>query len=169
MKNTYSLLIAALGLTLLAAPTQAAERYASAFGGVTRINDGALNTGWSTTAAVGCDYGTNRIEAELGYQNNGMKYTTYDARVLTIMGNGYYDLDLGGADLYATGGVGVAEASATYVGTTRQTNLAYQVGAGIAAPIGDKIMIDARYRYFTTVNFPSLSSHSALLGLRVNF
>jgi len=168
MKNTYSLLIAALGLTLLAAPVQASDRYASVFGGVARINDGALDTGFAATGAVGCDYGTSRIEAELGYQNNGMKYSTNDVKVLSLMGNGYYDIDLGGVDLYATGGFGVAEASAAYVGSSN-TNLAYQFGAGLAVPIADKVTLDGRYRYFTTVDNPALSSHSALLGLRVNF
>lgn len=168
MKKTYSLLVAALGLTLMTSPAQASERYASLFGGATKINDGTLDTGLAATAALGCDYGTTRVEAEAGYQNNGVKNSTTNVKILTLMGNGYFDIDLGGVDLYATGGLGVAEASTAYAGTNN-TNLAYQFGAGLAAPIGDKVKLDARYRYFTTVDSPSISSHSALLGLRVSF
>ncbi|NTW68331.1 MAG: porin family protein [Chlorobiaceae bacterium] len=162
MKKTYSLLIAALGLTLLAAPLQASDRYASLFGGVSKINDGTLDAGLTATAALGCDYGTSRVEAELGYQNNGVKNSTSDVRLVSLMGNGYYDIDLGGVDLYGTAGVGVAESG-------HQTDVAYQFGAGLAVPIGDKVMLDARYRYFTTIVNPSLSSNSGLLGLRITF
>jgi len=47
---------------------------------------------------------------------------------------------------------------------------AYQIGAGIGVPISDGIMLDARYRYFATAEIEdhmNVSSHSALLGLRV--
>lgn len=168
MKKTYSLLIAALGFTLSAAPALAADRYVSIFGGASKINSGLLDTGLAATAALGCDYGSNRVEAEVGYQSNGYKANTDDVKVATLMGNGYFDFDLGGVDLYATGGLGVAEASTAFVGSSN-TNLAYQFGAGLAAPIGDKVKLDARYRYFTTVDNPALSSNSILLGLRVSF
>ncbi len=56
-----------------------------------------------------------------------------------------------------------------------ETTLAYQLGAGLAIPVSDGVMIDARYRYFATTDFDvvgvvetNVSSHSALLGLRVN-
>lgn len=54
-----------------------------------------------------------------------------------------------------------------------ETTLAWQVGAGVAVPIAENIMVDARYRYFAITDFTALgynidgSSHNALIGLRV--
>ena len=117
----------------------------------------------------------------------------------TLMANGYYDFDLGSkVELYATAGVGVAQVYAHDVHTTgsysesapytfiadptslgisdHATTLAWQVGAGIAAPISDHVKLDLRYRYFATTDFDvlailsrNISTHSALLGLRVDF
>ena len=149
-----------------------------------------------------------------------------DVSVLTLMANGYYDFDLGSkVELYATAGVGVAQVSWHNVTNVtdiklgeegsnnpntftpnndpgfnaHETTLAWQVGAGIAAPISDHVKLDLRYRYFATTDFTladsgtigsngypassdsgngvrgtssgntNLSSHSVLLGLRVDF
>ncbi|NTW57035.1 MAG: porin family protein [Chlorobiaceae bacterium] len=58
---------------------------------------------------------------------------------------------------------------------THETTLAYQLGAGIAIPISKGVKLDARYRYFATTDFnlnalfnTNISSHSALVGLRVD-
>jgi opacity protein-like surface antigen len=119
-----------------------------------------------------------------------------DVSVLSLMANGYYEFDLGSkVELYATTGVGVAQISfhdendvenpdPGYTG--HETAIAWQVGAGLAAPIADNVKLDLRYRYFATtdVTMPdsgatapyradayntNLSSHSVLLGLRVDF
>ena len=118
-----------------------------------------------------------------------------DVSMLSLMANGYYDFDLGRkVELYATTGVGVAQISfhdendvinpdPGYTG--HETALAWQVGAGLAAPIADHIKLDLRYRYFATTDvtmtgsgatYPgvtayntNLSSPSVLLGLRVDF
>ena len=118
-----------------------------------------------------------------------------DVSVLSLMANGYYDFDLGQkVELYATTGVGVAQLSfhdendvinpdPGYTG--HETALAWQVGAGLAAPVADNVKLDLRYRYFATTDvtmtgsgatYPgvtayntNLSSHSVLLGLRVDF
>jgi len=169
MKKTYSLLIAALAVTCLATPVQAANHYGSIFGGAVWMNDSALNTGMTGTAALGCDYGSTRLEAEVGWQNNDIDFNNDDVNLYTLMSNGYYDVDLGGVDLYGTVGVGVAETSSPNYYRGDRTDLAYQFGAGIAAPIANKVKLDARYRYFTTIDNPSLSSHSALLGVQVGF
>ena len=183
-----------------------------------------LGSGLALTGAVGCDYGNYRLEAEVGYQTNDVKSlasstdgvaetwvtnaagtttTTRmalrgDVSVLSLMGNGYYDFDLGSkVELYATAGIGVAQVSFHNVDNVtnissgppytftvnpdpglnlHDTTLAWQVGAGIAAPIADNVKLDLRYRYFATTDFTNydfgdgnISSHSVLLGLRVDF
>ena len=198
-----------------------------------------LGSGVALTGAIGCNYGHYRLEAEVGYQTNdvqsfeaigngvaaewpttvdGAPYTKHramrgDISVLALMGNGYYDFDLGSkVELYATAGIGVAQVSSHNVtnvtdisGSTsdfffaanpdpgfnsHETTLAWQIGAGVSAPIADNIRLDLRYRYFATTDFTvsetpdftdhavnssvgavntSLSSHSVLLGLRVEF
>lgn len=193
MKKSLSLLAAFLVAGMFAAPVQAADQYVSAFGGMSWMNELDLESGLTGTAAIGCDYGDARLEAEMGYQNNstdfGRDFGTLmldydneleaDVNIYSLMANGYYDIDLGGVDLYAMAGVGVAQVAVDVFDgfyKDNETTLAYQFGAGLAAPIGDGVMLDAKYRYFTTTEFDLLgsgvdgqvSSHSALLGLRVN-
>ncbi|NTU97999.1 MAG: outer membrane beta-barrel protein, partial [Chlorobiaceae bacterium] len=99
----------------------------------------------------------------------------------------------GGVELYAMAGVGIAQVninaeatidydisyssgSVTLAVDTHETTLAYQLGAGISIPVSKGVKLDARYRYFATtdfnlnalVNVEDLSSHSALVGLRVD-
>jgi len=168
-------------------------------------------SGLTLLGAFGCDYGALRAEAELGYQTNDIESVALDidfdgepdgivagsdATVLSLLANGYYDIDLGGIDLYLTAGVGVAQVSIeTGLGEVEidgeivdldadydasETALAYQLGAGFGIPVSDGIMLDARYRYFATTDFTlsgpimggdantNIESHSALIGLRVN-
>ena len=259
MKKTLLLLtfLAVAGMSSNSA--QAAKHYVSGFGGISWMNnmdasqvyqnaapgeDYSTNTdlgsGLALTGAIGCDYGSYRLEGEVGYQTNDVKSlgsvtnhvvdtwptnaagtttTTRlamrgDVSVLSLMGNGYYDFDLGSkVELYATAGIGVAQVSFHNVTNTNdaidtgeettnytfpannnpgfnahETTLAWQVGAGIAAPIADNVKLDLRYRYFATTDFTiattqpdgygytftremntNLSSHSVLLGLRVDF
>ncbi len=173
MKKSLSLLAAFLVVGLFAAPVQAADQYVSAFGGMSWMNEGDLDAGLAATAAIGCDYGDTRLEAEMGYQNNSFDYGSdeADVNVYTLMANGYYDVDLGGVDMYLTAGVGLAQGDVDYddeySDCEKDSSMAYQFGAGLAAPVGDGVMLDARYRYFTTIDNCQLSSHSALLGLRV--
>ena len=246
MKKTLSLLSVLMAAGVAATPVQAATQYVSGFGGVSWMQnmnldelyqatsgnistDYDLGTGFTATAAIGCDYGSYRFEAEAGYQTNDFKSavdfiddvaidpspyvnprvgSSYpvrgDVSVASLMGNGYDDFDLGSkVELYATAGVGVAQISYHDVNITgswssvtwtpnndpgyngHETTLAWQVGAGIAAPIADNVKLDLRYRYFATTDFTltgdgfdfvtmqtgntNISSHSVLLGLRVDF
>jgi opacity protein-like surface antigen len=157
-----------------------------------------FDSGIILLGAAGCDYDGYRLEAEIGYQKHELKSETYlvdgeidtvydidkgDISVLSLMANGYYDFDLGGFEFYATAGIGVAQvliddlsyADDDYEFNTSETTLAWQVGAGLAAPIADGVKIDLRYRYFATTDFTisaweehaSIASHSLLLGVRV--
>ena len=200
------------------------DTYINGPGSINGTTSNDLGSGLALTGAIGCDYGNYRLEAEVGYQTNdvksavdfnngsaisypleGTRYTMRgDISVLSLMGNGYYDFDLGRkVELYATAGVGVAQVSflnvtSVYLAPSsgdevlvannnpgfngHETTLAWQVGAGIAAPISNHVKLDLRYRYFATTDFTdsdwgwhtnsanaSLSSHSVLLGLRVDF
>lgn len=161
-----------------------------------------MSSGLALLGAVGCDYGDYRLEAEIGYQKNdtsaltvnGVDFITDmkgDGSILSLMANAAYDIDLGGGvEFYPTVGIGIAQVSFNDFQNAalpedydfNETTLAYQIGAGLAVPIGSGVMIDARYRYFATTDFTvpatglivdgyeaSVSSHSALLGLRVGF
>ncbi len=119
-----------------------------------------------------------------------------DVTVYSLMVNGYYDIDLGGVELSPYVGVGVAQVNfedVRYSGFSEievhpfdllgelnlddhETTLAYQAGAVVGIPVADNIMFDLRYRYFSTTELTtlafintSLSSHSAMGGLRVSF
>ena len=175
-----------------------------------------FSSGITLLGAFGCDYGDYRLEGELGYQNNdvdsfGIFIPDFfnfgedtadldesidldgDITVLSLLVNGYYDIDLGGGvELSPTVGVGVAQVSMDDVNVDMgdldidedleeigldisETTFAYQAGIGLGIPLGDNIMLDARYRYFATTDFTMLvantniESHNALLGLRVGF
>jgi opacity protein-like surface antigen len=179
-------------------------------------------SGFTATGAFGCDYGDYRVEGEIGYQSGdvdgiGLDFSDVielhddlnidwdgkasadlkgDVSVLTLMVNGYYDIDLGGVELSPYVGVGVAQVSLDDVKAAdglvpddaehpkdllnelnldvHETTLAYQAGVVLGIPVADNIMLDARYRYFATTDFSTLAlintnvdSHSAMLGLRV--
>jgi opacity protein-like surface antigen len=229
MKKSLSLLAVLAVLGFAGTPAQAADHYVSGMAGVSWMQDSAIGlfnveeifdtevnlgygSGLTLAGAIGCDYGSTRLEAEFGYQNADIKDisigtisipggSTYpggsvalegDVNVLSLMANGFYDFDLGGVELYAMAGVGVAQVNMEITDIANlkaslpsvvnpvaidltETTLAYQVGAGLAIPVSDGVMIDARYRYFATTDFnvigvidTNVSSHSAMLGLRVN-
>ena len=174
-----------------------------------------LGSGVNLLGAVGCDYGDYRLEAEVGYQRNNVKSgidynngvvinyagqgVNYSMRgnvsALSLLGNGYYDFDLGSkVEFYLTAGGGVAQVSlhdvdAVYAlgvvpltanpnpgNNDHSTTLAYQLGGGFAVPVANTVKLDLRYRYFATTDFSvaggfngNIASHSVLLGLRVNF
>lgn len=198
-------------------------------------NDGSnidLGTGATALGAIGCDYGNYRLEAEIGYQQNKLKSgldnrdgvvqyypqegSRYDMRgdvsALSLMGNGYYDVNLGGGvEFYVSAGAGIAQVAFHDVNfvndydpqvnvlvnnpnpgyNDHETTLAYQAGAGLAFALSENVKLDLRYRYFATTDFTysndlsdsssnsitpdaagmnnNIVSHSALLGLRVEF
>ena len=176
--------------------------------------DLVCDSGLTLTGAVGYDFGDVRAELEIGYQNNDVSEIidigapidgdspwegTGNISMTTFMLNGYYDIALmedSGVELFLTAGIGAAYCNFDEVGekdndddigTMNVNTWAYQLGAGIAIPVGDGIMVDARYRYFNTGDMTNvddydgfdmisqdpfnfdISSHSALLGLRYNF
>jgi len=221
MKKALTLLMVFMVAVMWSSTSFSADKYVSGNIGIVWLNDATIepaydynypyqdvevdfDSGITLLGALGCDYGDYRMEGELGYQSGDITSMTWDGpealpqdlagdiTVISLLMNGYYDIDLGGIDLYGTAGVGVARVSfedvqyddPQLVGeplyTEHATTLAYQIGAGLAIPVGDDVMLDARYRYFSTTEFTlddvnffenentTISSHSALLGLRVN-
>jgi len=191
MKKHVSMLASALiAAGTFSAPAFAAEHYVSGNVGISWINEvGAVSgpnletdVGLNLLGAIGCDYGTYRLEAEGGYQHNDIK-NSGAIKVLSLLGNGYYSFDAGGVKPYVTAGVGLADVRLRDVrlGTPvrysdNETTFAYQIGAGVEIPIAKKVMLDARYRYFGTTDFTtgitgneSIDSNGVLLGLRMKF
>ena len=144
----------------------------------------SYDSGLTLTGALGCDFGDYRLEGELGYQGGDIKSFTYvsdgedvygedltgDVSILSLMVNGYYDIDLGsGVELFPYAGVGVAQVKFDNVSAVfdegesngdghleyeaSEVTFAYQIGLGLGIPVSDDIMLDARYRYFGTTEF----------------
>jgi opacity protein-like surface antigen len=243
MKKIFALFAALLVMTAFSSITYAGNPYASGSIGTTwfsntetRDIDDVDNWGYtldfdssvSFTGAVGYDFGSTRLEAEVGRQTNSLNAMTLrsgnyagwadfgetsislnteyagvdpegDVSITSFMLNGYYDLPItsSGVEVFLTGGLGGALIDfdnygaqfpywegIKYTSSFTTSTWAYQLGAGVAVPVSSKVMIDARYRYFSTFDFSteasldaffdqamnmSLSSHSAMLGLRVGF
>lgn len=220
MKKALSLLMVFLVAVMWSAPGFSADKYVSGSIGISWMSDADLerdfdsdyydydleagfDSGITLLGAFGCDYGDYRLEGELGYQNGDLdsiefsgedyEYDDFsgDITILSLLVNGYYDIDLGGGfELSPTVGVGVAQVKADdvdlsgndngggYDWSASEVTFAYQAGIGLGIPVSDGIMLDARYRYFGTTDFTvefsdyqfntNMESHSALLGLRVN-
>jgi opacity protein-like surface antigen len=181
MKKSLSLLAAFLVAGMWSAPVQAADHYVSGMAGMSWFQnmeadealdgiasdekDGieySFDSGLTVAAAIGCDYGSTRLEAEVGYQSNDVESIDFkdngewdddaialegDVNVYSLMANGFYDIDLGGVELYAMAGVGIAQVNFDGVSdpdrsrqilefNASETALAYQVGAGLALIFG---------------------------------
>lgn len=156
------------------------------------------------TAGVTFDvkYGMNidrvRTEIEAGYRSNSLAHMK-DAHgqsakmdgtvsVTNFMLNCYLDntsmlSNVQPFNLFLTVGVGAATASispVSYQGTTlvtsaRDTQLAYQGGAGAIFDLTKNVTLDAAYKYLGTTTFrftevnAEYGSHNVLLGVRYSF
>jgi opacity protein-like surface antigen len=143
MKKTLSLLAVLAVAGVASAPAEAATRYVSGMAGISWFQDSdvtyttdwtdrypgygttvlGFDSGLTATAAVGCDYGSTRVEAEIGYQKNDIDQLsgeedapyfgedfTGKTSVYSLMLNGYLDIPVGGdVELYAMAGVGAAQ------------------------------------------------------------
>ncbi|NEX14309.1 MAG: porin [Prosthecochloris sp.] len=221
MKKALSLLMVFVVAAMWSVTSFAADKYVSGNIGISWISEAEdvysddsnggyivdFDSGITLLGALGCDYGDYRMEGELGYQTGDYKSIAFfdgpestdpieavgDFSILSLMVNGYYDIDLGGVELSPTVGVGVAqvkkdgfafgemvEAPEEYRWSASEVTFAYQAGVGLGIPVSDNITIDARYRYFATTDYTfefgedgpqfntNRESHSALLGMRIN-
>ncbi|MGZ2413020.1 opacity protein-like surface antigen [Sphingomonas sp. F9_3S_D5_B_2] len=172
--------------------------------------------GYDVDAIAGYDLGMFRIEGELGYKRakldrvsnvdpavldaientTGTPVTAADldfggghASVLSGMLNGLVDFSVGNSlGVYAGGGVGRARVKYSLDGGSDSDNAwAWQLIAGVHAPVSDNIDVGLKYRYFQTgrLNFSDSAdvgattydaalrgkfrSHSVLASLAYNF
>jgi opacity protein-like surface antigen len=154
MKRTLFFLTVFAAVCFTGLTAKASERYISGMGGMiwpsklhfvdivqyemfNNYQDYNLGRGINVLGAIGCSYGSFRLEGEVGYQRcdvktaiNGQDGVPYEhpvdaqntavvnwdmdgsVSVLSLMANGYYDFKLGKKiELYATAGIGAAQVS----------------------------------------------------------
>ncbi|WP_156441212.1 MULTISPECIES: outer membrane protein, partial [unclassified Sphingomonas] len=162
--------------------------------------------GWDVDATIGYDFGPFRVEAEVGYREASVDAhqltipvggvpagiyenpATGDSSALSFMANGLIDFGPDdGAQGFVGGGVGVARVKYSDFGVLPRvllddsdTVFAWQVLAGVRAPLSDNVDVSVKYRFFnaddvTVVAATGASldsrfrSHSILGGLTFNF
>ena len=194
MKKHFSLpLGAVVTLIMLTAPAHADNLYVSGNIGSTLSNNlnikgssgnpvaqQPLKAGINIEGAIGKRFDNFRVEGEVAYQPQKLALQAFNGNVhiVSFLVNGYYDFSKEEIQPYITAGIGVGwQTNDLYPGgqwiSGRLQKLAYQLGAGVAVPIGNNIWLDARYRYFTTTSITentftyTPSTNSFLLGLRV--
>lgn len=155
-----------------------------------------LAAGVLATPAYAAEFSTSfdhiRLEAEIGYQRNDADKIIIDSgififrgnySVTSYMANGYYDFKGDTVTPYLTAGIGLAQVTihneVNPPNTISKTYslLGYQFGAGIAFPVTNDMVLDARYRYFGTSpmnliidngNF-KVPGNTFLIGLKFTF
>jgi opacity protein-like surface antigen len=186
MKKTVTGVIT--GFMLLASSAlsaNAATPYVSGTAALSVLDDSertfrSYDTGYAIAGAVGLDNGLYRLEAELGYQKNGINHTNRGVSMTTYMGNGAIDIGLPVASLkpFITAGAGLAdvEEEQVYGSNVGDTVFAWQIGAGAGFGVASNVGVDVQYRYFATSD-PELAgqkkytihTHNVMVGLRVGF
>jgi len=179
MRYAVKLITAAGIASLLATPALASGKEGWYFGGevgaslpsaskyrdATTLNKVEADTGYGLNGQVGYDFGSLRVEGELGWRQNGVKKVgatsggaNGNTNVATLMANVYYDVALGMAVVpYFGVGMGVANVSADNIkkGGAKlyngdDTAIAGQAIVGVAYPLTDSLALKADYRYLRT-------------------
>ena len=141
--------------------------------------DSRFDSAVAWNGAVGYNFGTYRLEAALGYENPNYKNdSSADASILTVMANGYYDIDTNSKIIpYLMAGAGIADVDVSWWTANSSTSFVWQVGAGLGFKIDDNITFDLGYRYIRPEglecpedhNDVSWSSHHIMAGIRYQF
>jgi opacity protein-like surface antigen len=184
-KAATGLMLGLMAMVCSFSSAVAARPYVSGSAALSTLGDSGVtfrsyDTGYALAGAVGLDSGQYRIEAELGYQKNGVKNSFRTIAMTTWMGNASVDVELPLAPVkpFLTAGVGLAsvdEENGTF-GTVGDTVFAWQIGAGAGFAVAPLVTFDVQYRYFATSD-PELAdlktytvdAHHVMLGLRVGF
>ena len=119
-----------------------------------------------------------RLEGALGYESHNYKSPSGDdLSLLTVMANGYYDIDLGSAYTpYLMVGAGVADVDVSWSADS-MTSFVWQVGAGMGFKVNDNFTFDLGYRYIKPEglecpyegNDVNLHSQHIMAGIRYQF
>lgn len=203
-KNLF--VVSCLFLILFSSPASGAEGFYlgfnAAFGylkdatvqqtGVLNTVEAEFDSGLGFSGVFGYDFGTPRVEAEIGYLKNDIdtlstQGTTVqgsgDASSWRFMVNGYVDLENRSSFTpYLGAGIGVADVSVDGVnisnyslGSESDTSFAYNFMAGIGWEIVEPVVLDLGYCYYATQN-PVLGNyeieygaHMIVLGIRYTF
>lgn len=177
-----------------------AENYFSVNAGVgwvddIRLSDGidnidlSFDPGFGVSAALGHYYNKARIELEFNYLKSdldevelvgvGSASLSGDGTVMAVMLNSYYDFMAEHMlSPFLGGGIGYANAEIDVLGVKEDDDaFAYQLIAGIAFKLSERLKSDLQYRYFGTedlefddsVDVDPVGSHSLMIGLRYGF
>jgi len=176
-----------ISIIFLSSSAQAQDKgyYLSGNAGVTLLSDAKLETnniefgdyssnlGFNVGAALGYNFGSFRLEGEIGYHRNEMDEITQNPAliptcppncvesvngsfsVISYMINGYYDFHLTNSGLVPYLGAGLG--AATVIVNDKQLSgnnddivFAYQIAGGVGYKINPKMTLTAGYRYFAT-------------------
>lgn len=201
MKRQWSFFMVLFAAVMLSASVSEAGPYFSGNIGPTWFRNASVfsqdyylpytrfNGGINLTGAIGLKNDGYRVETELGYQQNDLRYMNGNVSVISLLANGYIDMFSRFSPYgyryrpYVTAGVGVARVDGNNVQSdydvipysAHDTVLAYQIGAGFTFPIDEGTKFDLRFRYFATANAPSVLYHdnisgsTVMVGLRYGF
>jgi opacity protein-like surface antigen len=133
------------------------------------VGELSFDNGLGLTGGIGHAYGNGfRTEIELGYRLNdldeirgkgvfagfGSAPLNGDISSLSLMVNGYYDIDLGASVTpFIGGGLGFARValdSSDFGIDDNDTVFAYQFAAGVSFALNPKLNLDLQYRLFGT-------------------
>lgn len=155
--------------------------------------DARYKAGYTAGIALGRRNGNYRFEVALDYKSSRLDTATFGSARVPVKGavsvfdvlfNGYYDLTNGTPFApYAGLGVGagrvLVDRATTTTGTTAWDSgnsgvFAFQLAGGLNWKAGDKLAIDAGYRYFLTTDAATgtvsqVTGHSILTGIRYNY
>lgn len=158
-----------------------------------KIGSASVEDGYKAGGSVGYDFGSFRAEAEVSnYWNDIESVSTPfipaltgsgDASIFAVMGNVFYDIEIGksGITPYVGGGVGWAQVDLEgsiggLSGKVSDSGLAYQLIGGVSYDMTENLAVFTDYRYLRmdTLDMPldikaDLEIHSVNAGVRFNF
>jgi opacity protein-like surface antigen len=171
--------------------------YVKLIGKYTRMSDMDItdrvqvdsDEGYGFGAAIGRHFGMFKVEAEVATQesdiNNfevnergGRSFETADARIDTLMLNGYVDVPVAG-DFWVYGGGGIGGAAVTVSARdydADETVFAYKLMAGVSYYFSDQFGTELGYEYLATedvsynlIEVEDISSSNLVLAFKYMF
>lgn len=194
MKKIIVIVAAALlGMSNMAlAAGSCAWPYVGVIGGAAISGGGKLDTatGYVVGGVGGVEFCNARLEAEVAYRSSKIDYANAvrvngDISLLSYMVNGLYELDLESKKWrpYFGGGLGLATADISALtsgglvvnNSSSDTRFAYQGIGGIGYFATPHLVLDASYRYFSTLRYQldtlstNYTTHNVMFGARLRF